>query len=69
MIGLWPVAHHDDLEAELHQGVRKVLRWTDKHGTLPVDFADVVMGSSSIDPFFNANTPEELDAARRLIES
>jgi molybdopterin-guanine dinucleotide biosynthesis protein A len=69
VIGLWPVAHHDDLEAELHQGVRKVLRWTDKHGTLPVDFADVVMGSSSIDPFFNANTPEELDAARRLIES
>jgi molybdenum cofactor guanylyltransferase len=69
VIGLWPVAHHDDLEAELHQGVRKVLRWTDKHGTLPVDFADVVMGSRQIDPFFNANTPEELDEARRLIES
>jgi len=69
VIGLWPVVHCDDLAQELNNGVRKVLRWTDKHGTLPVDFDDVVIGSGTIDPFFNANTPEELDEARRLIES
>lgn len=70
VIGLWPVAHHDDLEAALRDdGIRKVLRWTDRHGTLPVDFVDLEIGGQSVDPFFNANTPEELDEARRLIES
>jgi molybdopterin-guanine dinucleotide biosynthesis protein A len=69
VIGLWPVAHHDDLEQALRADVRKVLRWTDRHGTLPVDFTDVEVGGSKIDPFFNANTPEELEEARRLIES
>lgn len=70
VIGLWPVAHHDDLEAALRDdGIRKVLRWTDRHGTVPVDFADLEIAGQTIDPFFNANTPEELDEARRLIES
>lgn len=67
VIGLWPVALADDLETELAAGVRKVLRWTDKHGTVPVDFAPVTIGAESVDPFFNANTPEELDTARRLL--
>ena len=70
VIGLWPVSHHDDLEAALTQeGIRKVLAWTDRHGTVPVDFDDVAIGTRLIDPFFNANTPEELGEARRLIES
>jgi molybdopterin-guanine dinucleotide biosynthesis protein A len=69
VIGLWPVCHHDDLEQSLRDDIRKVLRWTDRHGTLPVDFADVEIGNQRIDPFFNANTPDELEQARRLIES
>jgi molybdopterin-guanine dinucleotide biosynthesis protein A len=67
VIGLWPVALADDLEAELKAGVRKVLRWTDKHGTVPVDFPFMVRSGRSIDPFFNANTPEELDEARKIL--
>lgn len=67
VIGLWPVKHAEDLEQELRAGMRKVLRWTDKHGTVPVDFPFVRMGGQDVDPFFNANTPEELDEARRLI--
>lgn len=69
VIGLWPVALADDLEAELQAGVRKVLRWTDKHGTLAVDFEPVRIGAATVDPFFNANTPEELAEARRLMGS
>jgi len=70
VIGLWPVCHYDDLERALTgDGVRKVLAWTDRHGTVPVDFDNVAIGAHRIDPFYNANTPEELDAARRLIES
>ncbi len=67
VIGLWPVNLADDLEQELRTGTRKVLRWTDKHGTIPVDFQPISAGGQQIDPFFNANTPEELDEARRLL--
>lgn len=67
VIGLWPVALADDLEAALQDGVRKVLAWTDRHGTLGVDFAPLEFGGETVDPFFNANTPQELDEVRRLL--
>ena len=67
VIGAWPVVLADDLEAALVSGVRKVLRWTDVHGTIPVDFAFANIGGEQVDPFFNANTPDELDEARRLL--
>ena len=67
VIGLWPVALADDLEAELAAGVRKVLAWTDRHGTVAVPFAFVRVGGRDIDPFYNANTPAELDALRALL--
>ena len=67
VIGAWPVAHADDLETALRAGTRKVLRWTDTHGTLPVDFDFLTIAGEQVDPFFNANTPAELDGARRLM--
>lgn len=69
VIGLWPVALADDLEAALTEGVRKVLHWTDRHGSVAVDFPLVEIRGRRLDPFFNANTPEELEEARLLIES
>ncbi|MEM6497229.1 MAG: molybdenum cofactor guanylyltransferase MobA [Pseudomonadota bacterium] len=68
VIGLWPVGLADDLEAALRDGIRKVLHWTDRHGIVAVDFPFVAVGSEEIDPFFNANTPEELDRARELVQ-
>ncbi len=67
VIGLWPVSLADDLEAALQGGVRKVLAWTDRHGTLGVNFAPLEVAGETVDPFFNANTPEELAEARRLL--
>ncbi len=67
VIGLWPVALADDLEAALDAGLRKVLHWTDRHGTVPVDFPFVEIGGRAVDPFFNANTPAELDEARAML--
>lgn len=67
VIGLWPVALADDLDAALKAGVRKVLAWTDRHGSVTVDFPLTVLNGSLIDPFFNANTPEELSQARLLL--
>lgn len=59
--GLWPVALRDDLRAALKDGLRKVVIWTDQHGAGQALFATDV-----IDPFFNVNTPEDLDQARQM---
>jgi molybdenum cofactor guanylyltransferase len=67
VIGVWPVALADDLEAALRSAVRKVLAWTDRHGTVPVYFANIVARGATVDPFYNANTPAELEEARRLL--
>jgi molybdopterin-guanine dinucleotide biosynthesis protein A len=67
VIGLWPVALAADLEDQLRSGVRKVLDWTDRHGTVAADFPMLNVGGVEIDPFFNANTPAELDELRALL--
>jgi molybdenum cofactor guanylyltransferase len=67
VIGLWPVALADDLDAALRAGTRKVLAWTDRHGTVPIEFPFTHLKGRSVDPFFNANTPEELAEARHLL--
>jgi len=68
VIGLWPAALAGDLDDALRQGVRKVLHWTDRHASVTVEFPFAVIRGRTIDPFFNANTPEELDEARALLE-
>lgn len=60
--GLWPVALRDDLRAALQGGLRKVVLWTDKHGT-----ATVMFDGNRVDPFFNINTPEDLAMAQNLV--
>ena len=59
--GLWPVELREDLRDALKNGVRKVVAWTDTHGTAMADFPTV-----GFDPFFNVNTPEDLEEAARL---
>ena len=59
--GLWPVALRDDLRQALESGVRKVVQWTDAHGTAMAHFHD-----ARFDPFFNVNTPEDLKSAEQL---
>lgn len=61
--GLWPVALRSDLRGALEQGVRKVVQWTDAHGARDVVF-DAPEGR---DPFFNVNTPADLEVARARI--
>jgi molybdopterin-guanine dinucleotide biosynthesis protein A len=67
VIGLWPVALAADLEAALGKGVRKVLDWSNRHGSVGVDFPAQRLDDIEIDPFFNANTPQELEQLRRLL--
>ena len=52
---------------QLGNGVRKVLHWTDRHGTVAVPFRPARVCGLDIDPFFNANTPQELDQLRAML--
>ncbi|MEM9551771.1 MAG: molybdenum cofactor guanylyltransferase MobA [Pseudomonadota bacterium] len=61
--GLWPVALREDLRAALMDGVRKVVLWTDKHGALTAHFP-ITAG----DPFFNVNTPRDLERAQTMMD-
>lgn len=69
VFGLWPVTLADELEQQLGAGLRKMREWTHRHASVVVDFPFTRFRGRMIDPFYNVNTPEELDEARRLIES
>lgn len=61
-VGLWPVALRVALRAALLSGERKIDRWTARHGCAIAEWPD-----QPVDPFFNANAPEDLAAAERLL--
>ncbi|WP_198370998.1 molybdenum cofactor guanylyltransferase MobA [Roseomonas rosulenta] len=61
-VGLWPVALRDDLRAALLAGERKIDRWTVRHGCAHADWPE-----HPVDPFFNANAPDDLAAAEALL--
>jgi molybdenum cofactor guanylyltransferase len=67
VIGLWPLDLAEDLEEQLGKGVRKVLDWTKRHDTVAVPFAPERVCGLDIDPFFNANTPSELEQLRAML--
>jgi molybdopterin-guanine dinucleotide biosynthesis protein A len=63
VFGLWPVRLRDDLRGALvDQGIRKVDLWTARHKLAMVPFSD-----QPVDPFFNANRPEDLETAAALL--
>lgn len=69
VFGLWPVALAGDLAAALASGTRKVLHWTDRHPRFTLEFPFVSRAGQEADPFFNANTPEELAQAAALLSA
>ena len=68
VMGLWPLAIADDLEAGLKAGARSVLAWATQRNVHHVDFPPVAIVGRMIDPFFNANTPLELAEARVIVQ-
>lgn len=59
---LWPVRLADELRlAMTGEAIRKVDVWTARYRLVQVDFGD-----ESMDPFFNANRPEDLAMAERI---
>jgi molybdenum cofactor guanylyltransferase len=65
VFGLWRVRLADALRAAMvEEGIRKVDVWTARHRLVEVPFA-----TDPIDPFFNANRPEDLAEAERLLHA
>lgn len=62
VIGLWRVGLRDELRRALvDEGMRKVDRWTARYR-----LATAAWPAEPVDPFFNANTVEDLAEAERL---
>lgn len=69
VFGLWPVALADDLETFLRtEETRKVMAWVARHANVEVGFEAVGAKGLALDPFFNANTPQDMDTAEKLLE-
>ncbi len=61
--GLWPVALGPDLRrAVAEEGIRKVEDWTGRYRVAVADYP-----ADPFDPFFNANRPEDLAEAERML--
>jgi molybdopterin-guanine dinucleotide biosynthesis protein A len=62
VVGLWPVALRENLRrAIVDEGLRKIEVWTARHGVALADWP-----TDPVDPFFNVNTPEDVERATRL---
>ena len=67
VFGLWPLRLKDDLARFLgEEGGRKVDVWTGRYRLATVTFESLATDAGPLDPFFNANRPEDLAAAERF---
>ena len=60
--GLWPLALRDRLRAAIFAGERRIGHWATAQGA-----ARAVFAGDDPDPFFNVNTPADLEAAERWL--
>ncbi len=64
LFGVWPVALRDDLRAALRQGMRKMQLFTQQNQAAIARFPT----GRGIDPFFNINTPDDLEFAASMTQ-
>ena len=63
VVGLWPVSARAELRRALvEEEIRKVDLWTARYRLAQIEFS-----AEPVDPFFNANRPEDLAEAERLV--
>ncbi len=66
-IGLWPLSLKAAISTALADGPRSVEAFAKAHGAIAVPFPFSDIAGRTVDPFFNANTPDDLAAARTLL--
>ena len=65
VVGLWQVALREDLRHAITvEDLRKIEVWTARHGVALADWP-----TEPVDPFFNVNTPEDVEKATQLAAS
>jgi molybdenum cofactor guanylyltransferase len=65
VFGLWPVRLRGELRrAMAEEGIRKVDAWTGRYRLAVADWP-----AEPVDPFFNANRPDDIAEAERLLTS
>ena len=67
VIGLWPLTLAEDLVQWLRTGQRSAEAFAKRHGAVAVSFPPGLIAGHTVDPFFNANTPDDLAMARKLL--
>ncbi len=68
VFGLWPVSLKDDLHQWLDTGQSgKVLAFVDRHDSVEVSFE--LDQATGLDPFFNANKPDDLATVRNTLSA
>jgi len=65
VVGLWHVELREDLRHAITvEDLRKIEVWTARHGVALADWP-----TEPVDPFFNVNTPEDVEMATQLAAS
>lgn len=62
--GLWPVTLRSSLREALRSGLRKIVAWSDQHGTTLARFS-----VEPFDPFFNLNHPDDMARAESILKA
>ena len=62
IFGLWSLNLIDQLEKDLEKGSRKVEKWANNIGVKTIN-----MSFEKKDPFFNINTKEDLEKAKKIL--
>ena len=65
IFGLWSLDLYEKLKDDLiNNKIRKVQDWTEKHKITNVEF-----DFKEYDPFFNINTLDDLETAKKLVKN
>ena len=65
IFGLWSLELFENLDLALKRGHRKVELWANDIGVKTIDFKH----ENNKDPFFNINTKEDLETAKKLLKN
>jgi molybdopterin-guanine dinucleotide biosynthesis protein A len=68
-ISLWPLTIGDSIRTALAEGRREMMAFVVEQGARLAIVPETQVNGQSVDPMFNVNTPEELDSARRILQS
>ena len=67
VFALWPVALREDLEDWMREtDTYKVVAWARRHDLRMVEFPQIEHEGETVDPFFNVNTPQDLETAEAV---